>query len=93
MMGLLINSLGRIKTSFLHLTDFWHLQLLQSQILADLNTQTKESIANVKEETDLDGAAIDVFVEQSQEHIHETTLRWITLFKINHDASTYIKVC
>ena len=85
-MGLLINALARIKTSFLRLKDFWDIQLQESQYLAELNTETGESIRKLQR------TKLEVYLENSKEQIQESTLRWITLFKINHDAFTLIQV-
>ena len=87
MIGLMIQALGKIKTSFLRLKDFWDIQHILTEQLTLLNDETDEAVEKLQ-----DPNHSNIFLRRSENRIEESTFRWLVLFKINDDAYKSMKV-
>lgn len=85
-MKLVKNALAKIKTSFDTLKRFWEIQELECATLFELNEETGDKLQKLQVSQN------EIYKNHSASKIHETTVRWMALFKINHDAYISIEV-
>lgn len=107
MIKLLISVLGKIETTFQNVKTFWDIQTTECENLNKLRF-VRKSIAKLSswiallqyilsDEVQLKIKKLqkkdkDVYVKQAKRKLHESTIKWITLLKINHDAFLAIEV-
>merc|ERR1719410_2029135 len=80
MIKLLINVLGRIETTFQNVKTFWDIQTTECTNLSKLSDEVQLKIEQLQKKEK------DIYLKQAKRKLHDSTIKWITLFKINHDA-------
>lgn len=84
--SLVIRALYKIKTSFKTLEKFLKIQKIECESLLKLNEETDGKLRNLQEKNEV------IHQKHPTSLIYETTIRWMALFKINHDAYMSIEV-